>query len=128
MKEPQTVTRVRALYGAPMNRRAAFTTLGTVALLPLLGACTPAPMPVAQSKTDPSNPSAPEGITAVVPPPPPTPAAPPATAGHAGHEHGGTGVAADAGVVVYVCPMHPEVTSSSPGVCPKCNMNLVPKK
>jgi hypothetical protein len=30
--------------------------------------------------------------------------------------------------VTYVCPMHPDVTSSAPGVCPKCNMKLVPKK
>lgn len=28
----------------------------------------------------------------------------------------------------HVCPMHPEVTSKSPGVCPKCNMKLVPKQ
>jgi FtsP/CotA-like multicopper oxidase with cupredoxin domain len=27
---------------------------------------------------------------------------------------------------VYACPMHPEVTSSSPGTCPKCGMRLVP--
>jgi protein SCO1/2 len=26
--------------------------------------------------------------------------------------------------VVYVCPMHAEVTSSKPGKCPKCEMNL----
>src|SRR5919112_56350 len=26
----------------------------------------------------------------------------------------------------YVCPMHPEVTSNSPGTCPKCGMKLVP--
>ena len=26
----------------------------------------------------------------------------------------------------YVCPMHPEVTASEPGVCPKCGMKLVP--
>src|ERR671911_1282346 len=26
----------------------------------------------------------------------------------------------------YVCPMHPEVTSPSPGTCPKCGMRLVP--
>lgn len=25
---------------------------------------------------------------------------------------------------LYVCPMHPEVTSSKPGKCPKCGMNL----
>jgi FtsP/CotA-like multicopper oxidase with cupredoxin domain len=26
----------------------------------------------------------------------------------------------------YVCPMHPEVTSTEPGTCPKCGMQLVP--
>ena len=25
----------------------------------------------------------------------------------------------------YVCPMHPEITMPSPGVCPKCSMKLV---
>jgi multidrug efflux pump subunit AcrA (membrane-fusion protein) len=30
--------------------------------------------------------------------------------------------------VVYTCPMHPEVTSDKPGKCPKCGMDLVPKK
>jgi hypothetical protein len=29
--------------------------------------------------------------------------------------------------VVYTCPMHPEVTSASPGRCPKCGMTLVKK-
>jgi hypothetical protein len=28
----------------------------------------------------------------------------------------------------YVCPMHPEVKSSSPGKCPKCKMDLVKVK
>jgi hypothetical protein len=27
----------------------------------------------------------------------------------------------------YVCPMHPEVTSETPGLCPKCNMKLEEK-
>ena len=27
----------------------------------------------------------------------------------------------------YTCPMHPEVTSDSPGSCPKCGMDLVPQ-
>lgn len=27
---------------------------------------------------------------------------------------------------MYVCPMHPEVTSNAPGNCPKCGMALVP--
>jgi FtsP/CotA-like multicopper oxidase with cupredoxin domain len=26
----------------------------------------------------------------------------------------------------YACPMHPEVTSSEPGTCPKCGMQLLP--
>jgi len=35
---------------------------------------------------------------------------------------------AEEGKVIYTCPMHPEVTSDKPGKCPKCGMNLVPKK
>ena len=38
-------------------------------------------------------------------------------------------VAAEAEIVTpstYACPMHPEVTSSEPGTCPKCGMRLVP--
>ncbi len=30
------------------------------------------------------------------------------------------------GPVVYVCPMHPEVTSDEPGRCPECGMKLLP--
>ena len=30
--------------------------------------------------------------------------------------------------VTYACPMHPEVTSPSPGKCPKCGMALRPAK
>ncbi len=92
-------------------------------------ACSPAPMPVSQSKNDPSSPRAPEGA-----PPPPIaarlPAPAPEAAGHEGHSgHGADAPAPKEGQTVYVCPMHPEVTSSQPGsVCPKCNMKLVPKK
>src|SRR6266513_712987 len=28
----------------------------------------------------------------------------------------------------YACPMHPEVTSSEPGTCPKCGMKLLPAR
>jgi hypothetical protein len=28
----------------------------------------------------------------------------------------------------YICPMHPEVTSTAPGICPKCKMKLEQKK
>jgi Cu(I)/Ag(I) efflux system membrane fusion protein len=34
---------------------------------------------------------------------------------------------AKAGVAEYTCPMHPEVKSATPGVCPKCGMDLVPR-
>ena len=29
---------------------------------------------------------------------------------------------------IYTCPMHPEVTSATPGSCPKCGMTLVKKE
>jgi membrane fusion protein, copper/silver efflux system len=32
-----------------------------------------------------------------------------------------------ADTTVYTCPMHPEVTASKPGKCPKCGMDLVKK-
>ncbi len=72
----------------------------------VLAACSPAPAPVSSSPRDPSNPHASEG------------AAPPAAPAHE----------AVSEATRYVCPMHPEVVSSAPGVCPKCNMKLVPAK
>jgi hypothetical protein len=42
-----------------------------------------------------------------------------ASGGAGAHDHHGTGEA------LYVCPMHPEVTSATPGSCPKCGMALV---
>ncbi len=27
---------------------------------------------------------------------------------------------------VWTCPMHPEVRSNEPGVCPYCGMQLIP--
>jgi hypothetical protein len=32
------------------------------------------------------------------------------------------------GKTLYTCPMHPEVQSDRPGICPKCKMNLEPQK
>ena len=53
-------------------------------------------------------------------------AAPAAEEGEPSHAH-----AAGAGheeAAVYTCPMHPEVTSSKPGKCPKCGMTLVKRR
>jgi hypothetical protein len=58
---------------------------------------------------------------------------------HAGHGHGAANMArtpssttmqagSSGQSATYTCPMHPEVTSAQPGKCPKCGMNLVPKK
>jgi hypothetical protein len=53
--------------------------------------------------------------------------------GHAGHAgstyvHQDAGRAMEEGDFVYVCPMHSEVTSESPGKCPKCGMTLVKRR
>ncbi|GEM_PF-765494 len=127
--------------------RASTKLAGLGAVVVLIVACSPAPMPISRSSTDPSSPNAPEGVTPEVTTPPL--AAPAARDSHAHHhhhhhhhhEHGapadGQGSEAhdakagaeDGGApIVHVCPMHPEVTSNGPGICPKCNMKLVPKK
>lgn len=36
--------------------------------------------------------------------------------------------AKNAGKTVYLCPMHPDVQSSQPGICPECGMDLVSVK
>jgi len=41
-----------------------------------------------------------------------------------GHEHRDAGRAAPG--EVYACPMHPSVAAPGPGICAKCNMELVP--
>jgi Heavy metal binding domain len=48
------------------------------------------------------------------------PAVLPARGGLRAHE----ACATETQAAVYVCPMHPEVTSDKPGRCPKCNMKL----
>src|SRR5260370_13966431 len=106
-------------------------------------ACSPGPMPVSQSPRDPSNPASEEGVPplsllASAADPNLAPRSPEDASEHAGHHQHrrssaprsdqGTSTHTGPGSVVYVCPMHPEVTSSSPGQCPKCGMDLVPKK
>ncbi|MFZ5894706.1 MAG: heavy metal-binding domain-containing protein [Myxococcota bacterium] len=119
-----------------------------------LGACSAGPLPVSQSLRDPASPAAPEGTNPLVASAGapkreterPQGEHPPSDHDHGAHGHGdhdhGTppasmrsaptpagneGAPATEGLT-YVCPMHPEVTSNAPGVCPKCGMKLVPKK
>lgn len=83
-----------------------------VVLLLVLAACSPAPAPVASSPEDPSNPRAAEGIDPTL----------------AVRTMPASAAASGSAATAYQCPMHPEVTSDHPGRCPKCGMNLVPKK
>ncbi len=47
---------------------------------------------------------------------------------HDHHGHGMAEAAEEEATEVYVCPMHPEVTSKAPGKCPKCGMELVKRR
>jgi hypothetical protein len=40
------------------------------------------------------------------------------------HQHGESHGAVHEAAAVYACPMHPEVTSPTPGTCPQCGMDL----
>lgn len=89
---------------------------------------------------DPSNPSAPEsavssplasGASSVEGSEPATTeqAAAPAPAGSGaapGSAQPAPSTKPGAGIM-YTCPMHPDVTQSGPGRCPKCGMELVPR-
>ncbi len=59
----------------------------------------------------------------------PEKAAPATAAASDGHDHHAHGHgSADQAATEYTCPHHPEVVSDKPGICPKCKMDLVPKK
>lgn len=90
----------------------------------LLLACSAGPVPISSSLNDPSNPSAPEAATA------PTRGVEPtsAPADGQGHQHGAPASSQGTQGIVYACPMHPEVTSNTPGACPICNMTLVARQ
>ena len=68
----------------------------------------------------PANPTAAEG-----PAPEPSRTLQDQATSPAQHPRGGQ---ADTAATIYTCPHHPEVTSNQPGVCPKCDMKLQPKK
>jgi hypothetical protein len=117
------------------------------------GACASEPQ-TRPTVLDPSNPAAPESTPLMLAAIVPIATEPPAAAGQAdertltrsgpdsknglGHKGsasvednrqvGEGGKAGKQAVVLYTCPMHPEVISDKPGRCPKCGMKLVPKE
>lgn len=43
-------------------------------------------------------------------------------------EHADPAQEQEGAMTLYVCPMHPEVRADRPGACPKCGMDLVPRR
>lgn len=116
-----------------MKRRTIVAALGL-----LLAGCTAPPVEHEFGLNHPANPRATESPlpsssltlateTAVVQPPTDDSNSMPA------HQHGAAAPAtipstSPTTAALYICPMHKEVTSNSPGKCPKCGMKLVAKK
>jgi hypothetical protein len=98
-------------------------------LIGVLAAGCAAPAPQVELSAD--HPASPAADEAPVPEPSTTLAIPsgartaPSVPMPAHHHH--TAPAAPAPPAAYVCPMHPDVTSASPGSCPRCGMKLVPR-
>ena len=131
----RTQTRIFTWLSAPLALSAALTACGSTT-------------PQRAAALDPSNPNAPESPRMAVLSDAPADSemsmdmssgadAMPMPMQHGQHHHGAmmdmaaggappSGTSSD-GATVYTCPMHPEVTSSQPGHCPKCGMTLVPK-
>jgi hypothetical protein len=113
------------------------TTISVLCLAMLSAACVSTDLPESsRDASDPRTETAPPqaGIGALAADFDPERVAPPAPAGadpHAGHGHGHgpeeKAPAQEAGTT-YTCPHHPEVVSDKPGSCPKCGMDLEPKK
>lgn len=107
--------------------------LALLALLLLSLGCASRSLPESHPPDSPVSPDGPEperaSVTRALDEDPPLPGEP--SAGWAGLEppaEAATVPDEAAASAAYVCPMHPEVTSDHPGRCPKCGMNLEPRK
>ena len=90
----------------PMSRAALFPFVIAIA------SCAEGHLP-SYSANDPRNPNAPEGKAVVTP----------STADAPLEDAGAT-----RGDVVYVCPMHSDVTRDRPGKCPRCGMTFIKRE
>ncbi len=100
--------------------------VSALALL-LLAGCTVTPPPTAGRAQNPASPAAAESPRPPYVPPPAAPTSGSPEAAPSGDEHHASSPGTESReAVTYTCPMHPEVRSSEPGVCPKCGMTLVP--
>ena len=91
--------------------------VGAAVLALWLGGCAARATALVLSAGHPADPQTAPSAFSATPVAPVAPVAPDPHAPAAAHATEG-----------YVCPMHPEVTSPSPGACPKCGMALVPVK